>query len=53
MPIFTRYPAVEELTGFLFEAATFEFGVGYGLISALVLISTIITLAATDLEYRL
>ncbi len=51
--ISTRYPAVEGLTGFLFAAATFEFGVGYGLLSALVLISTLVTLAATDLEYRL
>lgn len=51
--ISARYPAVEALTGFLFAAAAYEFGVGYGLLSALVLISTLITLAATDLEHRL
>src|SRR3712207_484208 len=48
-----RYPAVEALTGFLFAAAAYEFGLGYALLSALVLISTLITLAGTDLEHRL
>ena len=48
-----RYPAVEALTGILFAAAAYEFGLGYGLISALVLISVLISLAWVDLEHRL
>jgi leader peptidase (prepilin peptidase) / N-methyltransferase len=48
-----RYPAVEALTGLLFAAAAYEFGVGYRLLSALVLISVLIALAGTDLEHRL
>jgi leader peptidase (prepilin peptidase)/N-methyltransferase len=48
-----RYPAVEALTGILFAAAAYEFGLGYALLSALVLISTLISLAGTDLEHRL
>ncbi len=51
--ISARYPAVEALTGVLFAAATYEFGVGYGLLSALVLICTLIALAGIDLEHRL
>jgi leader peptidase (prepilin peptidase) / N-methyltransferase len=51
--ISARYPAVEALTGFLFAAAAYEFGVGYRLLSALVLISVLIALAGTDLEHRL
>lgn len=37
-----RYPAVEGLTGILFAAAAYEFGLGYALLSALVLISALI-----------
>jgi leader peptidase (prepilin peptidase)/N-methyltransferase len=48
-----RYPAVEALTGILFAAAAYEFGLGYSLLSALVLISVLISLAGTDLEHRL
>jgi leader peptidase (prepilin peptidase) / N-methyltransferase len=48
-----RYPAVEALTGILFAAAAYEFGLGYALLSALVLISALISLAGTDLEHRL
>ena len=48
-----RYPAVEGLTGILFAAAAYEFGLGYALLSALVLISALISLAGTDLEHRL
>ena len=48
-----RYPAVEALTGILFAAAAYEFGLGYALLSALVLISVLIALAGTDLEHRL
>ena len=51
--ISARYPAVEALTGILFAAAAYEFGVGYALLSALVLISALISLAGTDLEHRL
>jgi leader peptidase (prepilin peptidase)/N-methyltransferase len=52
-PISWRYPAVEALTGTLFAAAAYEFGLGYALLSALVLISALISLAGTDLEHRL
>ena len=48
-----RYPAVEALTGILFAAAAYKFGLGYALLSALVLISVLICLAGTDLEHRL
>jgi leader peptidase (prepilin peptidase)/N-methyltransferase len=48
-----RYPLVEALTGVLFAAAAYEFGLGYALLSALVLISALISLAGTDLEHRL
>jgi leader peptidase (prepilin peptidase) / N-methyltransferase len=48
-----RYPAVEGLTGILFAAAAYEFGPGYELLSALLLISVLISLAGTDLEHRL
>ncbi len=48
-----RYPAVEALTGILFAAAAYEFELGFALLSALVLISALITLAGTDLEHRL
>src|ERR671916_1986015 len=49
----SRYPLVEGLTGLLFGAAAIRFeGVGQ-LVLALVLISVLIALAATDLEHRL
>ncbi len=51
--ISARYPAVEALTGLLFGAAVYEFGVNLALLSALVLISALIVLAAIDLEHRL
>ncbi len=51
--ISVRYPAVEALTGILFAAAAYEFRPGYVLLSALVLISALISLAAIDLEHRL
>jgi leader peptidase (prepilin peptidase)/N-methyltransferase len=51
--ISARYPAVEALTGLLFGAAAYEFGLSLALLSALVLISTLIVLAAIDLEHRL
>jgi leader peptidase (prepilin peptidase) / N-methyltransferase len=52
-PISARYPLVEALTGALFAAAAYEFGLNLRLLSALVLISTLITLAGIDLEHRL
>ena len=51
--ISARYPAVEALTGILFAAAAYEFGLGYALLTALVLISALISLAGIDLEHRL
>lgn len=51
--ISARYPLVEALTGVLFGAATYEFGMGLPLVSALILIATLVSLAAIDLEHRL
>ena len=48
-----RYPVVEALTGALFAVAAYEFGLGLELLSALVLIATLIALAGIDLEHRL
>jgi len=48
-----RYPLVETLTGLLFALATYEFGLSLSLPWALVLISVLMALAGTDLEYRL
>src|SRR5215208_4861614 len=48
-----RYPAVEGLTGLLFGAAAYEFGLSLALLPALVLIAVLIALAAIDLEHRL
>ena len=52
-PISARYPAVEALTGALFAAAAYEFGLGPGLLSALLLVCVLIVLAGIDLEHRL
>lgn len=52
-PISVRYPAVEALTGVLFAAAVYEFGIGVTLLSALVLICVLVVLAGIDLEHRL
>jgi leader peptidase (prepilin peptidase) / N-methyltransferase len=51
--ISARYPLVEALTGALFGAAAYEFGLDLRLLWALVLISTLIALAGIDLEHRL
>ena len=51
--ISARYPLVEALTGALFAGATYEFGLGLDLLSALALILALIALAGTDLEHRL
>jgi leader peptidase (prepilin peptidase) / N-methyltransferase len=51
--ISARYPLVEALTGVLFAAAAYEFDSGLRLLSALVLIFTLIALAGIDLEHRL
>ena len=48
-----RYPAVEVLTGLLFAAAAYEFGLGLRLLWALVLVCTLVALAGIDLEHRL
>ena len=48
-----RYPAVEATTGLLFGAATYAFGGSLALLPALVLISTLISLAVIDLEHGL
>jgi leader peptidase (prepilin peptidase) / N-methyltransferase len=52
-PISVRYPAVEATTGLLFGAAAYEFGGSLALLPALVLISTLISLAVIDLEHGL
>lgn len=52
-PIPIRYPLIEALTAVLFGAAGYKFGVGIQLISALVLIAVLISLAAIDLEHGL
>src|SRR5215213_8477161 len=52
-PISARYPAVEALTGLLFGAAAYEFGVSLELLPALILISTLFALAVIDVEHRL
>jgi leader peptidase (prepilin peptidase)/N-methyltransferase len=52
-PISARYPAVEALTGALFAAAAYRFGLDLELALALVLICVLIALAGTDLEHRL
>jgi leader peptidase (prepilin peptidase)/N-methyltransferase len=51
--ISARYPAVETLTGLIFGAAAYEFGLSLELLPALVLISALIVLAVIDLEHRL
>lgn len=52
-PISARYPLVEGATGFLFGAAALKFGFSLELLSAIVLISVLVVLSATDLEHRL
>ena len=52
-PISARYPAVEALTGLLFGAAAYQFGVSLALLHALVFTSALIPLAVIDLEHRL
>lgn len=51
--ISARYPVVEALTGILFGAAAYRFGVSLQLVSALVLIGVLIALAGIDLEHQL
>jgi leader peptidase (prepilin peptidase)/N-methyltransferase len=51
--ISARYPLVEALTGALFAAAAYQFGLGLQLLSALVLIFTLLALAGIDLEHQL
>ncbi len=51
--ISARYPVVEASTGVLFGAAAYKFGLSLQLVSALVLIIALVSLAGTDLEHRL
>jgi leader peptidase (prepilin peptidase)/N-methyltransferase len=51
--ISARYPLVEALSGALFAAAAYEFGLSLRLLSALVLICALVALAGIDLEHRL
>ena len=51
--ISARYPLVEVLTGSLFVAAAFDFGLGVRLLSSFALILTLVALAGIDLEHRL
>ncbi len=53
MHISPRYPLVEALTGMLFTLAAYVFGLSLSPVWALFLISALVTLAGTDLEYRL
>lgn len=48
-----RYPVVEALTGALFGAAVYRFGLGVELVGALVLIAVLVALAGIDLEHQL
>lgn len=48
-----RYPVVEGLTGLLFGAAAYKFGLSLELLWALTLIAALIALAGIDLEHRL
>lgn len=48
-----RYPLVEGVTGLLFGAAAYKFGLSYELLAALVLISVLVVLSGTDLQHRL
>lgn len=50
--ITVRYPLVEAATGALFGLAAGSFGLGPDLLRALVLVSVLVVLAATDLEHR-
>ncbi|MGB3635899.1 MAG: A24 family peptidase, partial [Rubrobacteraceae bacterium] len=51
--ISARYPMVEASTGLLFGAAAYKFGLSLQLVSAMILIIALISLAGTDLEHRL
>lgn len=48
-----RYPVVEGVTGVLFACAALAFDPSFYLLSAFVLLATLIALAAVDLEHRL
>lgn len=48
-----RYPIVEGLTGLLFGAAAYKFGISLELLWSLTLIAALIALAGIDLEHRL
>lgn len=48
-----RYPLVEGLTGVLFAAVVYEFGVSLQAVSGLVLVGVLVALAGTDIQDRL
>ncbi len=48
-----RYPVVEASTGLLFGVAAYEFGLGLQLVAAFIFITGLVSLAGTDLEYRI
>ncbi|CAN5774942.1 A24 family peptidase [soil metagenome] len=48
-----RYPLVEGSTGLLFLAVAYEYGLSLQLVSALILVSTLVALSVTDIEQRL
>lgn len=52
-PISWRYPAFEAVTGLLFAAAGLKFGWSLELIPALLLISTLVIVANSDLDMRI
>lgn len=51
--ISARYPVVEAITGVLFGAAAYSFGLSLELVQALVLLAVLVALAGIDLERRL
>ena len=48
-----RYPLVEGLTGVLFAAVVYEFGLSLQAVSGLVLVGVLVALAGTDIQERL
>lgn len=48
-----RYPLVELVTGLLFAAAAYRFGLSLEFVGAIVLVCALVALGGTDLEHRL
>ena len=53
LPISLRYPLVELLTGLLFVLAAWQLGVGLHLVGALILLASLVAIAAIDLDCQL